>query len=363
MHVQYPGKNNTKHSYICSRDRSDYGAEHCQSFSGPCVDELVTRELLLALQPAALEVSLQVAHDLEIEQGRLDEQWAKRLERARYEVERAERQYHAEEPENRLVTRALAKSWEEKLRDEVQLQEEYARFRAQHPKELSMDKRAAIVALAKDIPGLWYADTTTHSQRTQIVRLVIDRVIVSIRGTSELMDVCIDWVGGYRSHFEIVRPVASFTQLSFAAVLLRRVRDMHEEGLTSPAIAEALNREGWRPAKRAKMFSASSVRTMLSRNGLTAVKRYHEITEPQLEANEWWLPGLAGHLGMPVETLDRWLRNGWLNAKQMGGRQGRWIIWADLSEVERLKRLRARRRRWLDDNRADTVPGPRPAGW
>jgi DNA invertase Pin-like site-specific DNA recombinase len=363
MHVRYPSKNNAKHSYACYRDRSDYGAEHCQSFSGPCVDDLVARELLRALQPAALEVSLQVARDLEIEQGRLDEQWAKRLERARYEVERAERQYHAEEPENRLVTRALAKAWEAKLRDEQQQQEEYARFRTRHPKELSADNRAATLALARDIPGLWYASTTTHAQRTQIVRLVVERVIVAIRGTSEVMDVCIAWAGGYMSHFEIVRPVANFTQLSFAATLLQRVRDMHEEGLTSPAIAEALNREGWRPAKRAKIFNAWSVRTMLSRNGLTTAKRYHATKEPPLNMNEWWLPELAAHLGMPVETLDRWMRNGWINAKQIGGRQGRRIAWADAAELERLKRLRARRRRWLDESRVDTIPAPRPAGW
>jgi hypothetical protein len=165
------------------------------------------------------------------------------------------------------------------------------------------------------------------------------------------------------SHFEIVRPVANFTQLSFAATLLQRVRDMHEEGLTSPAIAEALNREGWRPAKRAKIFNAWSVRTMLSRNGLTTAKRYHATKEPPLNMNEWWLPELAAHLGMPVETLDRWMRNGWINAKQIGGRQGRRIAWADAAELERLKRLRARRRRWLDESRVDTIPAPRPAGW
>ena len=48
---------------------------------------------------AALEVSLEVAADVEAQRQRLHQHWAKRLERAGYEVDRAARQYHAVEPE------------------------------------------------------------------------------------------------------------------------------------------------------------------------------------------------------------------------------------------------------------------------
>jgi hypothetical protein len=55
-----------------------------------------------ALAPSALEVSLQIAEDLALERNELHRQWRQRLERARYEIDRARRQYDAVEPENRL---------------------------------------------------------------------------------------------------------------------------------------------------------------------------------------------------------------------------------------------------------------------
>ena len=56
---------------------------------------------------AALEASLAVAADLDAERAALERHWHQRRERARYEVDRARRQYGAVEPENRLVARTL----------------------------------------------------------------------------------------------------------------------------------------------------------------------------------------------------------------------------------------------------------------
>jgi hypothetical protein len=68
---------------------------------------------LAALAPAALEVSLEVAADVEAQRQRVQQHWAKRLERASSEVDRAARQYHAVDPENRLGARTLERHWEE----------------------------------------------------------------------------------------------------------------------------------------------------------------------------------------------------------------------------------------------------------
>jgi hypothetical protein len=53
---------------------------------------------LRVLEPAALEVSFEVAANVEAERKRLEEHWQQRLERARYEADRAHRQYNAVEP-------------------------------------------------------------------------------------------------------------------------------------------------------------------------------------------------------------------------------------------------------------------------
>src|SRR5919198_6378513 len=114
--------------YSCSREMVDYGGAICQSLTGAPLDAWMSELVLQALEPAALEVSLAVAADAEAQRQRLHQQWAKRLERAAYAVDRAARQYHTVEPENRLVARTLERQWEEALEAEAQLKADYRRF-------------------------------------------------------------------------------------------------------------------------------------------------------------------------------------------------------------------------------------------
>src|SRR6266702_1888803 len=117
MSVQYSRtRSGTSYArYVCNHAATSYGAPVCGALSAPRLDTVVTELALAALAPAALAVSLRVAEELERERDKVDGLWKKRLQRARYEAERAERQYRAVEPENRLVARTLELSWEEKL--------------------------------------------------------------------------------------------------------------------------------------------------------------------------------------------------------------------------------------------------------
>ena len=96
------------------------------------------------MKPAAIEASLALAADLEAERAALDHHWRQRLERARYEVERARRQYAAVEPENRLVARTLERDWEEALTEQARLAAEYERFKRARSQTPSAAELAAI---------------------------------------------------------------------------------------------------------------------------------------------------------------------------------------------------------------------------
>jgi hypothetical protein len=137
-------KSGTGLRYVCSRAASEYGAPLCQSFVGQPLDTLVARLVLQALEPAALELSLQVAADVEAERHQLQQHWHQQLERVRYDAERACRQYNAVEPENRLVARTLERQWEAALAAEATVHAEYARFLAQQPVPLAAQDREAI---------------------------------------------------------------------------------------------------------------------------------------------------------------------------------------------------------------------------
>ncbi len=209
--------------YACSREAVDYGAPLCQALAGAPLDALIGRLVLEALQPAALAISLQVADDLQAERARRHAHWQQRLERARYEAARAERQYRAVEPENRLVARTLEQDWEAALAAEDQLKAEYARCMASEPTALSAEERARIRQLAGDLPALWNAETTGNDERQAIVRLLVERVIVTVVDDSEQVAVEVHWIGGHHTRARLTRPVARLEQLSNYSELAARV--------------------------------------------------------------------------------------------------------------------------------------------
>ena len=77
-----------------------------------------------------------------------------RLERARYEAERAARQYHACEPENRLVARTLERRWDQALRALQQPEAEFERHLRVQPRPLSEADWEQIRRLAQEVPAL-----------------------------------------------------------------------------------------------------------------------------------------------------------------------------------------------------------------
>ncbi len=230
MTVRYSGVAN-RHTYLCTRRHTDYGGELCQSLAGPPLDQFVRTQVLAALEPAALELSLEATTHLERERDDLNRLWQQRLERAAYEAERAGRQYRLAEPENRLVVRHLEREWEEHLAAQQVLEEEYHRFLHDQPRVLSDSERAAIRHLATDIPALWDAPTTTVAERKEIIRQVVARVVVDAQGSSDHVSVTVAWVGGTQTEGVLIRRVARLEQLSYYPQLCDRVRTLVAAGL------------------------------------------------------------------------------------------------------------------------------------
>lgn len=331
-----------RHVYLCERLKTNYGGQTCQRVAGPPLDEFVVVEVLRALEPAALELSLAAAERLEEGREELDGLWRKRLERAAYEAERAGRHYRLLEPENRLVARQLAGDWEEKLAAEQRLWEDYDRFRSEKPTNLSAAEREAIRRLSEDIPALWEAPSTTNADRKGLVRQAVERVFAEVEGGSERVGVQIRWAGGAETKGLVVRPVAKLEQLSYYPELCERVRALTARGLSAGAIAESLNEQGYRPPKRREEFGRQGIGDLMRRLGLLAGEdRRPEGRDGALGEDEWWLAELAGELAMPKVTLYGWIRRGWVGARQERGRHQRWVVWANEEEVERLRRLRS----------------------
>ena len=355
-------------SYVCSRDKTDYGGAGCQQLAGGCLDAYVGDLLLTAMAPAALEVSIAAVEQVQGQRAEVDRIWRQRLERADYAVDRARRQYQSAEPENRLVTRQLERDWEAALAARQRLGEDYDRFTATRPRTLTAAEREQIHALTRDIPAIWNAPTTTNADRKQLIRCLVEQVRVEVQGDSERVDLEITWAGGHRTHGQLVRPVATLQQLSSYPRLAARVRELAAGGHTARQIARRLNDEGFRPPKRRERFGEQGVRVIMQRLGcVSPAEQAIRRAAPQLAEHEWWLTDLARAIGMPRVTLFCWLQRGWLTARQQPDPPRLWIVRADPDEVQRLRRLhqlpngRHTRRRWLDNQNTTTTHRPEGA--
>lgn len=333
--------------YSCLRDAVDYGEARCQSVSGEVLESFVVERLLQAVSPASLALSLAASEDIERERKQLDQHWQQRLARSRYEVEQARRQYAVVEPEHRLVARELERRWDEALRADEELQAGYERFGRDCPKRLLPREREQIEALAHDLPALWRAESTTPEDRQTIARLLLEQVTVTVEGNTDRVEVELCWAGGFTSRHTLTRPVQTYQQLSNYDELVARIESLQAERKTLTQIAATLNAEGFHPPKRASRFNQGILSRFLREQSVrTGTRLREERNEQHLKKDEWWLADLAAKLAMPIATLHRWQRVGWVRSRKVIAMRGRWAIYADADEIHRLRRLRDSPRGW-----------------
>ena len=356
-HMQPSYHTNDVAQYACNRQYVEATGPRCYGLAAKGLDALVSQQVLRALEPVAVHLSLQAQADIERDRHRLTTRWQQRCKRTRYDVELAERRYQAVDPENRLVAVTLEKRWEDALRQDRHTQEAYERFVNTTPLPLSAAERARIEAVAADIPTLWQVPGTTNADRKHLIRCLVQRVAVHVRCNSEYVAVTIEWAGGYESHHELIRPVATYAQLRDFEPLMERVVHLREAGHTARHIAECLNAEGFSPPKRPGSFTTPVIYQLLKRRALIGNERSHDEL---LAPNEWWLTDLARELAMSHLKLRDWATRGWLHSRKTP-LQGRWILWADQDEVGRLQQLLTQSRRGVNAyTSALTTPKARP---
>ncbi|MEW4454584.1 recombinase family protein [Bremerella sp. JC817] len=109
--VTYTGTYHDAPRYCCYRGHLDNGEKKCISLGGVPVDRAVLQQICHVLAPAAIEASV-LAHQQQSEQrDEVLRALERDLESARYEATRAQRQFDAVDPDNRLVAEELERRW------------------------------------------------------------------------------------------------------------------------------------------------------------------------------------------------------------------------------------------------------------
>ena len=131
---------------------------------------------LEAVSPASLEVALEVFEELRARRAEIHRLHRVQVQRAREEVELAQRQFLLVRPENRLVADSLERRWNEKLAELSKAEEEYARAVKAEDPDLSPALRERIQSLVSDLPRVWNDPCTPARERKRILRLLVEDV-------------------------------------------------------------------------------------------------------------------------------------------------------------------------------------------
>jgi len=346
MTLRYSGPNGDYPVYVCNVDKVMDGRPHCQEVRALAIDAEVERVILQALTPDRIALAVAALGEIEKETGAMERQWALKRERARYDAERARRQYDAVEPENRLVARSLERVWEERLRRVEQVEQEYAAWRREQAVMITDCDRQEILALGEDLPRIWNAETTTSVDRKQIVRLVVKDVTLDQKRRRGYVWVRIVWQTCSTSEHWFQRTVQSYNQHADQDRLRQRIAELNSQQKMDGEIANILNDEQFRTA-HGPPFCGNMVHILRKRWRIPTVKiNGVESNPPRWPDGSYSVQGAADALGITPQTIFKWLRKERLAGKQLAKGMP-WQIELSPKQVETL-RGRVRRITRLD---------------
>ena len=324
--VNYSGTKVRVHRYDCSRANTDRGDPRCINFSGLDVDARVVELVLQVLEPAAIELSAKMASEEACRQDAAIEALRLELKAARYAAERAERQYDAAEPENRLVVDELERRWNTALEKARSIE---MRLEEQSPsKPTTTVDVARFASLGADVAAIWHAPTADVRLKKRIIRSVIEEIVVDT--TERELSLIVHWKGGVHTELVVRRRRRGSNRVQASPELVDAIRVLARV-CTDEQIARALNASEIRTA-RGNVWTATLVRSF--RSG-------HQIApRPGSDVEEWITLSRAATLaGVAHLTLKRAIERGVVAALRPVPR-GPWILEkAHLLRPEVLERI------------------------
>jgi predicted DNA-binding transcriptional regulator AlpA len=311
LHTHYTGRNAAPGYHCSGKNIVEGRGVYCLHVGGVQIDQAVVEAFLKTLTPAALEATELAAQQLAAGHDAALAQWRLEVERARYEAERAERQYRAVEPENRLVARGLETEWEKRLRDLALAEKELGRREQQRPRTLSPEEKKKLRSLGSDLQQVWTAPTTTVRDRKELLRALLEEVMITVNKPEGCAHLTLRWKGGALTEIDLslprMKPRGLHTDEDTIS-LLRRLAVHYPDDV----IAGILNRQGRRTAS-GERFTANQV---------GCLRRYRQIPcyEPPTESPTAELATIrkaAQILGVYTSTIHRWLNDGFIAGEQV----------------------------------------------
>ena len=320
MQVAY--RSGGRPAYRCGRANQMYGARTCQLIGGRRLHETILDELLAALAPATLAATARAMAHAQARHRQNLAVFERAAERARYEADRALRQYDNVEPENRLVARTLEAVLEDKLAAVRTAENQLAAQHARRPVTLTDEETAWITTAGADLRAIFNAPATTHTQRKELIRAVITEIVATAGNADDGEDsertcqIRIIWQGGASTDVQMLLPASGQhgrTTSEDTLALIRRLAPRYDD----TTIAQILGNQNRRTATGLP-FRKAHVRELRAYHGIPGYQPPPEnVTTGCQDAAVVSIAEAARQLGVSTATIYRWLRDGFVTGEQL----------------------------------------------
>ena len=289
--------------YMCQREGIQHGHAVCQQITGASIDDAIGPLVIEAVSPMALDVTLEIQHELQARLTEADALRRKATDRAQYDVDLARQRFMRVDPNNRLVADSLEADWNDKLRRLNEAQEHYRQQRDADGAVLDDQQRARMLALANDVPRLWRDAATSDRERKRMLRLIIEDVTL-VKGSALVVHV--RFRGGATQTLTLPRPAPAWALRQTSPEVVAEIDRLLAEH-TDIQIARVLTQHGFRSG-----MGQSVKPTMVARvrDHYHLRSRYDRLRERGLLT----LAEVASALQISTATAKHWRRAGLLRA-------------------------------------------------
>jgi hypothetical protein len=297
------------------------------------VDEAMSREVLRVVQPAAIEASVLANQELGRQQDDILDARHRDLEAARYTAERAQRQYDASDPENRLVTTELERRWNLALQHvrEIEVRIE------QHDAAVDPGPAASLedlYQLSQQLGTIWTDPATSVRLKKRIVRALIEEVLVDMDSSASELILTLHWKGGAHTELRLPRRRRGQCSTQTSRELIESVGVLARI-CSDDLIAGILNRNGHLTG-RGNRWTRERVTALRSHHRIPCYKRDEQPQRPWMN-----LTDAAALLDESPRTLRLAIDRGDISADHPFT-DGPWVISRDVLEGESAQALKRR---------------------
>jgi DNA invertase Pin-like site-specific DNA recombinase len=293
--VCYTGNAHNVLRYVCVRGARDNGEPRCISFGGLVVDDAMAKEILRVVQPAAVEAAVVASEAAAHQQDEVLNAWTRELEAARYAARRAQKQYDATDPENRLVADELERRWNQTLQRVHEIEERIAEH-VHGRSQLVVPPREEFEHLAADLEAVWRNPHADVRLKKRLVRTLIQEIVVDSDADAGEVILVIHWKGGVHTELRLPRRRRGQSATHTSRDIVDAVRVLARI-CPDDLLANVLNRNGLLTGRGNRW----------TRERVVSLRTHHEIPcyDRDRRASEGWmnLNEAARMLGMSPRTL------------------------------------------------------------